>query len=55
MSDVKSEIAALVTKKVGIPADKAVQAVDVVLNYLKQKCRPLLLVSWMLSLPAILT
>jgi hypothetical protein len=40
MSDVKSEIAALVTKKVGIPKDKALQAVDVILNYLKQNMPP---------------
>ena len=40
MSNVKSEIAALVTKKVGIPNDKAAQAVDVVLNYLKQNMPP---------------
>ena len=40
MSNVKSEIAALVTKKVGIPNDKALQAVDVVLNYLKQNMPP---------------
>ena len=37
MANVKSEIAGLVTKKVGIPNDKALQAVDVVLNYIKQK------------------
>jgi uncharacterized protein (DUF2267 family) len=40
MANVKSEIAALVTKKVGIPKDKASQAVDVVLNYLKQNMPP---------------
>jgi hypothetical protein len=40
MSSVKKEIAALVTKKVGIPADKAEQAVDVVLNFVKQKLPP---------------
>lgn len=40
MANVKSEIAALVTKKVGIPKDKAAQAVDVVLNYLKQNMPP---------------
>ena len=40
MSSVKKEVAALVTKKVGIPADKAEQAVDVVLNFLKQKLPP---------------
>lgn len=40
MASVKSEIAGLVTKKVGIPADKAEQAVDVVLNFLKQKLPP---------------
>jgi hypothetical protein len=40
MSNVKSEIAGLVTKKVGIPNDKALQAVDVVLNYIKEKLPP---------------
>jgi hypothetical protein len=40
MANVKSEIAALVTRKVGIPKDKAAQAVDVVLNYLKQNMPP---------------
>jgi uncharacterized protein (DUF2267 family) len=40
MSSVKKEIAGLVTKKVGIPADKAEQAVDVVLNFVKQKLPP---------------
>jgi hypothetical protein len=40
MSNIKSEVAGLVAKKVGIPADKAEQAVDVVLNFLKQKLPP---------------
>lgn len=40
MSDIKSEVAGLVSKKVGIPADKAEQAVDVVLNFIKQKLPP---------------
>ena len=40
MSSIKTEIAELVTKKVGIPADKAEQAVDVVLNFIKQKLPP---------------
>jgi hypothetical protein len=40
MSSIKTEIAELVTKKVGIPNDKALQAVDVVLNFLKQKLPP---------------
>jgi hypothetical protein len=40
MSNVKSEIAGLVSKKVGIPNDKSLQAVDVVLNFLKQKLPP---------------
>ena len=40
MASVKSEIAGLVTKKVGIPTDKAEQAVDVVLNFVKQKLPP---------------
>ena len=34
MSNIKTEIAELVVKKVGIPKDKAGQAVDVVLNFL---------------------
>jgi hypothetical protein len=40
MSNIKKEISGLVTKKVGIPNDKAEQAVDVVLNFLKQKLPP---------------
>jgi hypothetical protein len=40
MSNIKTEIAELVTKKVGIPNDKALQAVDVVLNFVKQKLPP---------------
>jgi hypothetical protein len=40
MSNIKKEIAGLVTKKVGIPNDKALQAVDVVLNFVKQKLPP---------------
>jgi ATP-dependent Clp protease ATP-binding subunit ClpA len=40
MSNIKTEIAELVTKKVGIPHDKALQAVDVVLNFVKQKLPP---------------
>ena len=40
MSNIKVEVADLVAKKVGIPADKAQQAVDVVLNFLKQKLPP---------------
>jgi hypothetical protein len=40
MSSVKSEIAGLITKKVGIPTDKALQAVDVVLNFVEQKLPP---------------
>ncbi len=40
MSNIKSEIAGLVPKKVGIPSDKALQSVDVVLNFLKQKLPP---------------
>jgi ATP-dependent Clp protease ATP-binding subunit ClpA len=40
MSSIKTEIAELVAKKVGIPADKAQQAVDVVLNFIKQKLPP---------------
>jgi hypothetical protein len=40
MSNVKTEIAGLITKKVGIPNDKALQAVDVVLNFVKEKLPP---------------
>ena len=40
MSDIKSEIATAVAKKVGIPADKAKMAVDVVFNLLKEKLPP---------------
>lgn len=40
MPNLKSEVAALVAKKVGIPADKAEQAVDVVLGFVKQKLPP---------------
>jgi hypothetical protein len=40
MSSIKNEIAGLVTKKVGIPNDKALMAVDVVLNFVKQKLPP---------------
>jgi hypothetical protein len=40
MSSVRSEVAGLVAKKVGIPVDKAEQAVDVVLNFVKQKLPP---------------
>jgi len=40
MSNIKTEIADLVTKKVGIPKDKALQAVDVVLNFIKTKLPP---------------
>ncbi len=40
MSNIKAEIAELVSKKVGIPKDKSQQAVDVVLNFLKQKLPP---------------
>lgn len=40
MSNIKAEISDLVSKKVGIPKDKAQQAVDVVLNFLKQKLPP---------------
>jgi hypothetical protein len=40
MSNVKSEIAELVSKKVGIPSDKALQSVDVVLNFVKEKLPP---------------
>jgi hypothetical protein len=37
MSSMKKEVAGLVSKKVGIPAEKAEQAVEVILNFLKQK------------------
>lgn len=40
MSNIKKEVAGLVAKKVGIPADKAEQAVDVVLNFIKEKMPP---------------
>jgi hypothetical protein len=40
MSSIKAEVAGLVAKKVGIPADKAQLAVDVVVNFLKQKLPP---------------
>jgi uncharacterized protein (DUF2267 family) len=40
MTNIKTEVSELVAKKVGIPADKAQQAVDVVLNFLKQKLPP---------------
>jgi hypothetical protein len=40
MSNIKSELSELVAKKVGIPADKAKLAVDVVLNFLKEKLPP---------------
>jgi hypothetical protein len=40
MSNIKTEIAELVAKKVGIPKDKAQQSVDVVLNFLKEKLPP---------------
>ena len=40
MSSVKNEIAGLITKKVGIPNDKALLAVDVVLNFVKEKLPP---------------
>lgn len=40
MSNIKTEIAELVVKKVGIPKEKAVQSVDVVLNFLKGKLSP---------------
>jgi hypothetical protein len=40
MSSVKSEIAGLITKKVGISNDQALMAVDVVLNFVKEKLPP---------------
>ena len=40
MSNVKVEIAGLVAKKVGIPVDKAEQAVDVILNFIEKKLPP---------------
>ena len=40
MSSAKKEVAGLVSKKVGIPAEKAEQAVEVILNFLKQKLPP---------------
>jgi hypothetical protein len=40
MSNIKTEIAELVVKKVNIPRDKAAQAVEVVINFLKEKLPP---------------
>jgi hypothetical protein len=40
MSNIKTEIAGLVAKKVGIPQDKALLAVDVVLKFIKEKLPP---------------
>ncbi len=40
MSSVKNEIAGLVAKKVKIPEDKALMAVDVIVDLLKQKLPP---------------
>jgi hypothetical protein len=40
MSDVITEISDTVAKKVGIPQDKAKQAVTVILDMLKQKLPP---------------
>jgi hypothetical protein len=40
MSNIKTEISELVSKKVGIPHDKALQSVDVVLKFLKEKLPP---------------
>jgi hypothetical protein len=40
MSNIKTEVSDLVAKKVGIPKDKAKMAVDVVLNFLKEKLPP---------------
>lgn len=40
MSNIKTEVSELVAKKVGIPKDKAQQAVDVVLKFLKEKLPP---------------
>ena len=53
MSSVKAEIAGLITKKVGIPNDKAL--LDVVLNFIKQNLHPRLPTNWMLFLPGMLT
>jgi uncharacterized protein (DUF2267 family) len=40
MSDIVTEIAQVVAKKVGIPQDKAKQSVTVVLELLKQRMPP---------------
>jgi hypothetical protein len=40
MSNIKAEIAGLVAKKAGIPQDKALLAVDVVLKFIKEKLPP---------------
>jgi len=40
MSNIKTEVSELVARKVGIPKDKAQQAVDVVLKFLKEKLPP---------------
>ena len=40
MSDIVTEISAVVAKKVGIPQDKAKQSVVVVLDMLKKKLPP---------------
>jgi len=40
MSNIKTEVADLVAKKVGIPQDKALLAVDVVLKFIKEKLPP---------------
>ena len=40
MSSIKAEVSELVAKKVGIPKEKAQQAVDVVLNFLGKKLPP---------------
>ncbi len=36
MSNIKAEVAGLVAKKVGIPQDKALLAVDVVMKFIKR-------------------
>lgn len=40
MASVKSEVAELVAKKVGISAQQAEQAVDVIVDFIKQKLPP---------------
>ncbi|CAG1014862.1 hypothetical protein ANAEL_05100 [Anaerolineales bacterium] len=40
MPSVESDVAGLIAKKVGFPPDKTEQAVEVVVNFIKQKLPP---------------